>query len=504
MSKALVAYNAGHRVNLNDDFKVDSSHFAMEQTVRDTLIFVPTYNEAGNIGELLRLILKLELSADVLVIDDNSTDGTADVVRRVATTAPCVELQSRPGKLGIGSAHLQAIRHAKERGYRVLITMDADFSHQPSDIPRFLQKQEEWDVVVGSRFEAARSLREWSAFRKAVTHLGHFLTKALLDLPYDATGAFRLYRLDRIPDHLIGMITAQHYEFFFESLAIFHQAGLQIDEVPVVLPRRTYGHSKMQFAHMIRGVCRLLQLSFNLMTLRRQFRELQPAYYHPEKTAEEWNEYWGQREPRPEYKFYEVVASFYRKYLIKRTLNHFIQKTFKPGERLLHAGCGSGEVDEDVVKFANVTALDISPAAIGRYKSRFNIPAMVGDVFRLPDAPRYDGVYNLGVMEHFSPDEIRTILTEFNRTLSANGRLLLFWPPVFGLSVFALKILRWTFKRILRREIVFHPAEPSLVRSRQQVSNFLDQTGFQLREYYFGIRDAFTYVVVVADKKREV
>jgi SAM-dependent methyltransferase len=255
---------------------------------------------------------------------------------------------------------------------------------------------------------------------------------------------------------------------------------------------------------MVLGICRLLQLSFNLMTLRRQFRETQPAYYDPERTAKEWNEYWGQREPRPEYKLYEVVASFYRKYLIKRTLNHFIRKTFKPGERLLHAGCGGGEVDEDVVRFANVTALDISPAAVSKYKSRFKIPAMVGDVFRLPDAPPYDGVYNLGVMEHFSPDEIRTILTQFNRALGANGRLLLFWPPVFGLSVFALKILRWTCKRVLGREIVFHPAEPSLVRSRKEVTDFLEGAGFQLREFNFGIRDAFTYVAVVADKKREI
>jgi SAM-dependent methyltransferase len=303
---------------------------------------------------------------------------------------------------------------------------------------------------------------------------------------------------------LIGMISSQHYEFFFESLAIFHEAGLKIGEVPVVLPRRTYGHSKMQIAHMIRGIRRLLQLSFSLAALRRQFRRSQETYYHPEKTADEWNEYWGQREPRPEYKFYEVVASFYRKYLIKRTLNHFIQKTFRPGERLLHAGCGGGEVDEDVVTFADVTALDISPAAISQYKSRFKGHAIVGDIFHLPDGPRYDGIYNLGVMEHFSPDEIRKILAEFNRTLSANGRLLLFWPPVFGVSVFALRILRWTFKRVLGREIVFHPAEPSLLRSRKEVSNFLDDTGFKLREFYFGIRDAFTYVVVVADKTREI
>jgi hypothetical protein len=88
--------------------------------------------------------------------------------------------------------------------------------------------------------------------------------------------------------------------------------------------------------------------------------------------------------------------------------------------------------------------------------------------------------------------------------LSANGRLLIFWPPVFGLSVFALRILRWSFKRVLRRDIVFHPAEPSLLRSRKEVTGFLDEAGFQLKEFYFGIRDAFTYVVVVADKKQDV
>jgi dolichol-phosphate mannosyltransferase len=477
----------------------------MENVAHDTLIFIPTYNEAGNIGILLRMILELALPADILVIDDSSADGTADVVLRAAATAPSVALQSRSGKLGIGSAHLRALHHAKERGYRILVTMDADFSHQASDIPRFLQKQEEYDVVVGSRFEAERSLREWSALRKFITYLGHFLTKTLLSLPFDATGAFRLYRLDRIPDELIGMITSQHYEFFFESLAIFHEAGLKIGEIPIVLPRRTYGHSKMQIVHMLRGIRRLLQLSYNLADLRRHFRKSQQSYYHPEQTAEEWNVYWGKREPRPEYKFYEIIASFYRKYLIKRTLNYFVRKTFKPGERLLHAGCGGGEVDEDVVAFANVTALDISPAAVSLYKERLKGTAVVGDIFHLsPDGPRYDGIYNLGVMEHFSPNEIHRILVQFNRALSVNGRLLLFWPPVFGLSVFALRILRWTFRKVLRRDIVFHPAEPSLLRSRKEVSSFLDEAGFQLREFYFGVRDAFTYVVVVADKRQDI
>jgi dolichol-phosphate mannosyltransferase len=476
----------------------------MKDVARDIIVFIPTYNEAGNIGELLRQILELALPADILVIDDNSVDGTADVVRSIASTAPYIELRCREGKLGIGSAHLSALRYAKDRGYRVLVTMDADFSHQPTDIPRFIETQEEFDVVVGSRFQDERSLSEWSPLRKIITHLGHTLTRALLNLPYDATGAFRLYRLDRIPDELINLISSQHYEFFFESLAIFHEAGLKIGEIPILLPRRTYGHSKMQLGHMVRGIRRLVHLSFSLAEMRHSFKRSADTYYDPKRTAEEWDSYWGEREPRPEYRFYEVIASFYRKYLIKRTLNYFMQRTFRPGAQLLHAGCGGGEVDEDVVRYANVTALDISPAAISQYKRRFKVPAIVGDIFQLPTEPRYDGIYNLGVMEHFSPDEIGQILVQFNRALNMNGRLLLFWPPVFGTSVIALKFLRWLFKQALRRDIVFHPAEPSLLRSRKEVRAFLEKGGFQLSEFYFGMRDALTYAVVVADKKHEI
>ena len=93
---------------------------------------------------------------------------------------------------------------------------------------------------------------------------------------------------------------------------------------------------------------------------------------------------------------------------------------------------------------------------------------------------------------------------QFNKALKANGRLLLFWPPVFGVSVIALRILRWSFQKALRRDIVFHPAEPSLLHSRKEVSNFLKEAGFQLAEFSFGVRDAFTYAVVVADKKQDL
>ena len=165
----------------------------------EILIFTPTYNEADNIRSLIEQIFQLGLPADVLVIDDNSPDGTGDIVSGMMRNHPNLKLLKRAGKEGIGSAHLSALRHAKSEGYTVLISLDADFSHKPQDIPRLLELKETHDVVVGSRFQRESSLREWNLFRRFMTHLGHFLTKAMLRLPYDASGGLRLYRLGRIP-----------------------------------------------------------------------------------------------------------------------------------------------------------------------------------------------------------------------------------------------------------------------------------------------------------------
>ena len=209
-----------------------------------TLIFVPTFNEGENIGPLLRQILAIHIPADVLVIDENSADGTAAVVRSIASEFPQVSLQERSGKLGIGSAHIAALRYAKKCGYDLLLTLDADFSHQPEDIPRFLAKANNYDVVLGSRYVRSSSLDQWRLHRRILTHFGHFLTTTLLRLPYDASGAFRLYRIDRIPDSLIDSIDSRDYEFFFESLTLLHVRGFRIGEIPINLPARTYGQDR--------------------------------------------------------------------------------------------------------------------------------------------------------------------------------------------------------------------------------------------------------------------
>jgi dolichol-phosphate mannosyltransferase len=229
-----------------------------------TLVFLPTLNEAGNIETMLHAIMKLDLDADILIIDDGSTDGTGKIVEKLAAEHPAISLLQRGGRLGVGSAHIEALRLAKQRGYERLLTMDADFSHRPSDIPRFLEAANASDIVIGTRFARDDSLKEWNPFRKCLTHLGHFLTRLLLSLPYDASGGFRVYTLNRIPQDLIDRLESRNYEFFFESLTLMHRRGLSVVEVPIDLPARTYGESKMQLKHILGGLYRLILLSYRL------------------------------------------------------------------------------------------------------------------------------------------------------------------------------------------------------------------------------------------------
>ena len=234
----------------------------------DILVFLPTYNEAGHVEEMRRRIQATGLPLDIMFLDDNSTDGTGEVIDMFAAEDETVLAVHRPGKEGIGGAHLEGIRRAYEGGYRILITMDSDLVHKPEDIPAFLAASEAADVVIGTRFEMKSSLDEWNLFRKVLTHLGHMLTRLLLRHNYDATGAFRVYRLDRIDRRLFDLIQARDYEFFFTSLTILHLNDYPIAEIAIELPGRVYGHSKMELRHMTKSVLLMVTLGLKRVFAR--------------------------------------------------------------------------------------------------------------------------------------------------------------------------------------------------------------------------------------------
>jgi 2-polyprenyl-3-methyl-5-hydroxy-6-metoxy-1,4-benzoquinol methylase len=228
-----------------------------------------------------------------------------------------------------------------------------------------------------------------------------------------------------------------------------------------------------------------------------------PSTLNSDSLRDDWDTYWaGRRHVRAERSIYDVGAQFYRRYLIEPLLTSAITREFEAGAKLLHAGCGGGEVDKKVVSDFQVTALDISPNALELYRSRHpGVEAVIKNIFDLSSlSERFDGVYNLGVMEHFSPEEIIEILKQFNNVLKPGGKVVLLWPPIYGLSVIALHGIHFILNRILRRNIQLHPPEPTKVSSRKQITRYLEAAGFRLRSMQFGPRDAFTYVVITADK----
>lgn len=217
--------------------------------------------------------------------------------------------------------------------------------------------------------------------------------------------------------------------------------------------------------------------------------------------AEDWDTYWSIKAPSQ--RAYGVIANFYRKWIIKRALNHYIQTLFPPGAALLHAGCGSGEVDTDLDDVMCLTAIDFSNEAAKTYAACHPIShrLVLADLFRLPFAAEsFDGIFNLGVMEHFTEGEIVSTLSEICRALKPSGRVVLFWPPVWGLSVIVLHSIAKIARVVFRKQLNLHPAELNLMRSRKRCEIWLTDAGLTLEQFKFGIRDLFTHQIIVARK----
>lgn len=228
---------------------------------RTTLIFTATYNESENIASLCRHVLGLDPDFDMLVVDDNSPDGTGRILDELASRNPRIKVIHRAGKMGLGSAHELAMRYAGEQGYGLLVTMDADFSHNPDDIPRLLKAVDGADFVTGSRYMPGGSC-DYSGYRRVVSKTANWAAKWLLGIPlHEMTTSFRVFRMDFLRRVHLGKIKSNGYSFFMEVVFRLSRVGAGMREVPINFSDRRAGASKIPPLEIFNGLRHLLYLT---------------------------------------------------------------------------------------------------------------------------------------------------------------------------------------------------------------------------------------------------
>lgn len=229
----------------------------------DCTVVIPTYNERENIAELIQRILEMSRFR-VLVVDDNSPDGTAAIVAELAADEPRVGLLLRPEKRGLGSAYVAGFRRALAEGAAFICEMDADFSHDPSYLPQLLAAAEtRYDLALGSRYVPGGGTTDWGIIRQLISRGGNLYARAILGLPVmDATGGFRCYRRRVLETINLDDIQSNGYAFQIELVYRTMRAGFRIGELPIIFPDRRVGRSKMSRRIVLEALINVWRLRF--------------------------------------------------------------------------------------------------------------------------------------------------------------------------------------------------------------------------------------------------
>ncbi|MBQ0063050.1 MAG: polyprenol monophosphomannose synthase [Prevotella sp.] len=231
----------------------------------DSIIIIPTYNEKENIEKIIRVVLGLEKQFDILVIDDGSPDGTAEIVKKLMSEEfpDRLSLMERSGKLGLGTAYIAGFKWALERDYEYIFEMDADFSHNPNDLPRLYDAcaKDGGDLAIGSRYVTGVNVVNWPMGRVLMSYFASKYVRMMTGVPInDTTAGFVCYRRSVLEAMNLGNIRFKGYAFQIEMKYTAYKLGFKIKEVPVVFVNRVEGTSKMSggiFSEALFGVIRL-------------------------------------------------------------------------------------------------------------------------------------------------------------------------------------------------------------------------------------------------------
>jgi dolichol-phosphate mannosyltransferase len=252
-----------------------------------TLIIIPTFNERPNLPSLANALLALDTAVEILVVDDNSPDGTGAVADALARQTGRLHTLHRPAKLGLGTAYVDGFRFALAHDFERVVQMDCDWSHQPEDLPRLLDAANFSDVVIGSRNVPGGRVIGWSWLRQAVSRGGSLFARTVLGLPIrDCTSGFKCFRRRALERLDLAALRSNGYAFQVEVDYACYRAGMRLAEVPIVFPNRVQGTSKMSWRIVMEAALVVLRLRLGLSTVPIMYRTDSPAELESEATLQ--------------------------------------------------------------------------------------------------------------------------------------------------------------------------------------------------------------------------
>lgn len=226
-----------------------------------TLIVIPTFNEIENIGAMISSIFQQKIQTEILVVDDSSPDGTGQLVQGLIQKEPRVHLLVREQKQGLGKAYLAGFAWALQKGYDVIVEMDADFSHRPQDLSTILQRLDNHDFVVGSRYVSGGRTVNWGFIRKLISRGGSLYSRFILGFPLrDWTGGFNAWRAETLRKIGLETVKSNGYSFQIELKYKALRAGCRGVEAPIVFEDRRVGQSKMSMKIVLEAFWRVWKM----------------------------------------------------------------------------------------------------------------------------------------------------------------------------------------------------------------------------------------------------
>jgi len=228
-----------------------------------TLIVIPTYNELHNIQKLIPLLLEKYPELDILIVDDNSPDGTADFVEQTSKIDKRVRVLKREKKMGLGTAYVAGFKYMLNNGYQAVIQMDADYSHDPAEIANFLEKIKNYDLVIGSRYIDGVRVINWPIRRLLLSYFANLYTRIITGMPVkDATGGFKCFRREVLEMMNLDNIHSNGYSFQIEMNYISWKKKFRLVEIPIVFVDRIHGTSKMSKKIVYEAIFMVWKLRF--------------------------------------------------------------------------------------------------------------------------------------------------------------------------------------------------------------------------------------------------